>query len=829
MSAEADLPASGSEAAGTTLAKRFAWVCSRASSKADLRNLQKLCEVVKSYMVSKAHQLVAEAGHMPVLVTYASDGTPLRVRQRMVLNAGVGSVTAARGKATDEYLVQIAFLRYLDIDGQSHNTVVMREPLALTHGKSAMALFAAGQGLLPPVRSMGHLGVSVSHFSFDRGCYSALFRVFKQSLTYEASKATAQPGIPESNPKLQFLLDWVVGTPCAMHDVHNSLRWSLYTQFADTQMMKDMHIILESLRNSSNLIWQSLGAWLGEVLVFKPDTELPEAEVLELLWTALGVEPELVDLLANTFRLTWAGGQLQVAATCMSDPAFMEQLSATLLAVWQFTAFTETRWISVGTSCRCFTFGLLTGIESLVAKIRQDPRCSDFHIHGFARLTPGLKEMVVQCAFISYVPESCLSELAADARVGLRLEELKQAVKDEVLYLANLEESVWALAGQACHLAGRELRSKVLYGAHTAIGFMTQQLFAPARQYPWCLGGDVPSNLEALAAGPEPPEAVSSKIWRLMHMGYNKQQLVAGVNLLMQCSWSTSTAEQLRASAALARRHHPDYQPESLVVRSFVHSLRGLLPGISPEARQWQKSMHGLQALQARQPERINGRHIFVKELAELAKTKASSSASPEALQHIRRTIWRKHGQRWDAMSRERRAYYEEKAAKARAQARADIEARTTEAKAALEVGAMRVKEAQALEAQGPMLLSACRWTAKDEQNIADLMGSAKFNDGRVVGLRAQASQAPSLPSAADQAALAQMPVAEVLVPPLKQQWLASLCHNREAFAGCILLFPSRVPGLSACPFLFCQAEPPVLLLRTIADPGGVPCHGPSQ
>ena len=102
MSTEADLPASGSEVAGTTLVKRFAWVCSRASSKADLRNLQKLCEVVKSYMVSKAHQLVAEAGHMPVLVTYASDGTPLRVRQRMVLNAGVGSVTAARGKATEE-------------------------------------------------------------------------------------------------------------------------------------------------------------------------------------------------------------------------------------------------------------------------------------------------------------------------------------------------------------------------------------------------------------------------------------------------------------------------------------------------------------------------------------------------------------------------------------------------------------------------------------------------------------------------------------------------------------------------------------------------------
>eukprot|EP00969_Alexandrium_andersonii_P121553 5373634-Alexandrium_andersonii.AAC.1 len=192
--------------------------------------------------------------------------------------------------------------------------------------------------------------------------------------------------------------------------------------------------------------------------------------------------------------------------------------------------------------------------------------------------------MMVQCAFCSYVPESCLSELAGDARVGLRLEELKQVVLEEVLYLATLDETVWALAGQACQLAARELRSRVLSGAHTAVGFMTQQLFAPASEYPWCLGaGNVEGNLDELAQGPEPQEAVASKIWRLLQLGYSKAMLVAGVRLLMQCSWSTATAEQLHASAALIKRHHPDYQSEALVVRAFVHSLRRLLPGPSPE------------------------------------------------------------------------------------------------------------------------------------------------------------------------------------------------------------------------------------------------------
>ena len=151
------------------MVKKFAWVCNKATTTADLRNLQKLCEAVKAYMVSKAARLVSKAGTMPVLVSYASDGTPLRVRQRMALSVGAGSTSAAKGKATEEYLVQVAFLRYIDIHGQSHSTVVMREPLALTNGKTAMALCVAGRGLVPYARAQGHVGVLIANYSFDRG------------------------------------------------------------------------------------------------------------------------------------------------------------------------------------------------------------------------------------------------------------------------------------------------------------------------------------------------------------------------------------------------------------------------------------------------------------------------------------------------------------------------------------------------------------------------------------------------------------------------------------------------------------------------------------
>eukprot|EP00969_Alexandrium_andersonii_P344468 15226882-Alexandrium_andersonii.AAC.1 len=82
----------------------------------------------------------------------------------MVLSAGVGSASATRGEATEEYLAQVALARHIDIHGQSHRNVVMREPLALTNGKTALALFAAGRGLVPPAGAMGHVGASIAHY-----------------------------------------------------------------------------------------------------------------------------------------------------------------------------------------------------------------------------------------------------------------------------------------------------------------------------------------------------------------------------------------------------------------------------------------------------------------------------------------------------------------------------------------------------------------------------------------------------------------------------------------------------------------------------------------
>eukprot|EP00974_Lingulodinium_polyedra_P129519 11210324-Lingulodinium_polyedra.AAC.1 len=70
-----------------------------------------------------------------MLVTYSSDGTPLRTKARFVVEvSGYGKVRRPGG-ATKEYLVQQRFIRYMDTVGTLHAKVVLRGPRQLTEGK----------------------------------------------------------------------------------------------------------------------------------------------------------------------------------------------------------------------------------------------------------------------------------------------------------------------------------------------------------------------------------------------------------------------------------------------------------------------------------------------------------------------------------------------------------------------------------------------------------------------------------------------------------------------------------------------------------------------
>lgn len=179
-------------------------------SDMEVRRAARLCEATKAFLEGRAHELIQKAKGSPVLVSYSSDGTPLSSRRRASAEWQKGQSVVRSGRGTDEFLVQHCFYRFLDHSGEAQTAVVLRDPLPLTKGKTALALFAAGGAFLRCPQSLGHSGIVVAHYAFDRAGFSALQRLLRQKhmLQNEADS--------EDNPLAGFL-DWVVA--------HNSLKW----------------------------------------------------------------------------------------------------------------------------------------------------------------------------------------------------------------------------------------------------------------------------------------------------------------------------------------------------------------------------------------------------------------------------------------------------------------------------------------------------------------------------------------------------------------------------------------------------------------------------
>eukprot|EP00974_Lingulodinium_polyedra_P049628 4773131-Lingulodinium_polyedra.AAC.1 len=94
--------------------------------------------------------------------------------------------------------------------------------------------------------------------------------------------------------------------------------------------------------------------------------------------------------------------------------------------------FTESRWTSIGATARQLLRSMCVGLESLVALTRDDPLVSDFHLHGFEKLSCDIK-MYVACAAVgSYPVEAFMLEVLEDDRLARRLPELKALLDDEM-------------------------------------------------------------------------------------------------------------------------------------------------------------------------------------------------------------------------------------------------------------------------------------------------------------------------------------------------------------------------------------------------------------
>eukprot|EP00974_Lingulodinium_polyedra_P084824 8210628-Lingulodinium_polyedra.AAC.1 len=225
----------------------------------------------------------------------------------------------------------------------------------------------------------------------------------------------------------------------------------------------------------------------------------------------------------------WDGERLWVNAELEGDRDNLRKVTGVLQYLFQWKKFTETMFLSVGSSCRGVVASMAVGLSALVEMARETPGCTDYHISGFGRVSPAVLEYMVVAAVSSWAPDSAMVDVMEDDRLLKRAASLKENFVTEIAWLDSLPVPVWEMLSS---IAGPEqppnvLRHKVLTAVHVSAAYIDRKLFQVLGAFPWRLAvGDMAANLRELADTPaDGLDSCSTKLRLLQQMGYSEALL----------------------------------------------------------------------------------------------------------------------------------------------------------------------------------------------------------------------------------------------------------------------------------------------------------------
>ena len=265
------------------------------------------CEAAKEMLIRRAKALIGESLGSPVLSSKSCDGTPIRTKFHASGTLPSGKRVKSSGKQGREILVSNQFLRFKHPVEGWRGSCLLSEPVPLTCTKSAPAILSAARKTWASLRSLGATKCCVEHYCWDRAGITALEREVREwHLTQPV------PMSDDGGTGVQELLEFVLVTACALHDGQNAFRWGLLSHCQNRQLMRDVYISIEALRNSTDLLHSRISSWIASVLNFREARGMDWVSRQQDILTALGVEADIVELLASDLELSWEGGCLWV-------------------------------------------------------------------------------------------------------------------------------------------------------------------------------------------------------------------------------------------------------------------------------------------------------------------------------------------------------------------------------------------------------------------------------------------------------------------------------------------------------------------------------------
>ena len=778
-------------------------------SNSDTTMCARVAEVSKAVCEASFRRLVSQADGMPILRQSSCDGTPVKVKKvvSLVLPAK-GKTTLRSGSEAHEFLITISFLRFIDSFGRWSTRAWLHDPRPLTQGKSVPALVSASARIWRSCRQLGHTGPCVEAYVFDRCGFASLKRHFEEW----HEQRSDQFGVPDTkfSPELLWITELVVFAPCALHDAQNAFKWAMAGGVVDADLLRNVHIAVESLRNSTDLLVRHVALWVNRHIRFVSPWATSQMQEWYELWTALGVEPDLCEILSCTLQFRWEDDAIfivkdQEGSDCVG------LIMNVLLDLWRFREFTDSRWLQTGTCGRSFIVALLTGIGSCVQEIRGDPTASEYFIGGFDRLGANEKAFLAQAAIVSRVSDAAHVLLMEDGRVLEQLDELKESMNEEMQWMIGLPAFFWSKVASVCDLRAHELKQRSIDAGFVCIGFFDYRVFAAAQEYPWRLAmGNVSDNLSKLAAEDEPLEPTAHKVWLQLRAGLPRKMIERQVCLLRDVCWSTLVAEQLHGTAAAIRRHHPEYTMDTLMARAMVMATNQLMPKPSDHDRKIEKLKQRLETLKHKCPNKAGGRQMYLKELHEAARGQMESSGQPTP-RGFAKFLMKNHANVYSKKVFQVRHFYESRAKTVARQKQVTIDEEIELLKAELGLATAHASEAAAQ--RPPMVLRDCHWGDADFKTFSAMMDDPSCSAASVAASRANIAIAP--PPVKE---IANVAVAAGVVPAVSGiGWLSQVCSRRGSFVKTAFIW-GRGAERQAVKFLFASRSPAYVGVSPMAE-----------
>ena len=759
----------------------------RVSSALDSKTLVKLEQIVealKRHMEKKATLFLEKHQHSPLLVSYAADATPLLVNSTSSMKSLSTGSTRRSGRHLVEFLMQTCFYKAKNATGDMEMVITLTDPKPLTKGKRGWNLFSAACDFLPLLRRRGHKAICVQHMAADRAVFSSLDRHLRgrQSAFYDPQHG---PDLGTEAPLLQST-DWMVSNPCAVHDAHNGLQWGL-SALTDATTLDDLHIVVESIRNTFASLREHIPAFLHQNLRCHEPPQ-PATDEVRMVWALLGVEPSWIEHIAS-LNPVWSGGCLYINDCEDQEQSTIEQVSHLFFYLMRWRKFTQSRWGSIGTSCRALVATTLLGLPTLVSMTRADPHVSDYHLRGFERLSPKVMEFAIAAAAASYPMENFILAMLHDDRLLSNLTVLEEDLAEEMHYLDTLPLGVWErLASIEQTISPYGLQNSTLHAAHTSLAYLHEKTLRQTRLMPWslCLG-NVDFNLHELAVLVTPPEEqVARKIWHLLRSGYPQREIHEAVTLLKEVPWSTQGVERSHGSLASLHKYHPQYSLATLAARATLHQCRALF---SENAEQvaLQKHQEEIAKLQRSLARSVSARNVF---LAELASTVSTTTAQRRDQPSSPQDLVRLSHKLYEQLDDFQKLQYEAKAAEATSSRQASLLQVQDSLTQSFLLQTQRQRQEQK-EVGVLNTLASCRFTQDDYEALHTLLAEPGLAGPALQRLRHRCLEAPEEPPPPTKLVFQQAYEADPVATQendAQPEWIKTVCRNREYFAQGLFL-----------------------------------------